>query len=95
MSEMVKRVATAMTTAAGVWSMDKPHGPDACPYEVLARAAIESMRELPAAMISDVRSAVMSHLWCDPYLGCEINHLGEAKIWREMIDAALEDGAAA
>jgi hypothetical protein len=78
MSEMVERVAVAISNAQMAWKAANG-GDDAsvvdCPDEVLARAAIEAMREPTDQMVGAANRN---------------NHPRDVDTWRTMIDEALK-----
>jgi hypothetical protein len=79
MSEMVERVATAIFDAGERWDEEEPALAGHVPYDVLARAAIEAMREPNMAMLNKANRA--------------LDRDKAAVAYRAMIDAALSSPA--
>ncbi len=75
-SEMIQRVAMAMTVADLEWGNVR-QTEEPAPMDVLARAAIEAMREPTEAMLKAFYGDTPVEQW----LGND---------WRDMIDAALK-----
>jgi hypothetical protein len=77
MSEKLDQVAKAISEADDSWD-----GED---YRVLARAAIEAMREPTDRMVSEGESAASFGI------GKPTSEDAIPRVWSEMIDAALKD----
>ena len=90
MSEMADRVARALCAADQVQSCEGDSrciNGDQCPYPVLARAAIEAMREPTEAMID------AAYFPAGESGDSSVSRADAKETWRSMISAALDDTA--
>ena len=89
MSEMVKRVATAMASKR----MELIAQPLSRIWDELAAAAIKEMREPTDAMVRSGYKAIRSNVYADVEHGeaaLIVEHPAGAEVWTAMIDAKSE-----